>query len=258
MTTLLIVSIAAMIAALTLYTIGVWSEKFAGRLTWWHLAFFWLGFTADTAGTTLMGRMAGRFSINIHSITGLAAILLMFVHAIWATVVLLRKDEKTAANFHQFSVLVWGLWLIPFVSGLALAMFGPALDLNSLLGSPAFHVVMGVVILLASLTSFVVAVGLIWKRQPLTSLVSRLFIITQLALIAQLLVGVALLDEGFGRFQVYVHYLGGIAPLAFYLLFYWLRPTDRLKELRLAVSASGAALFFTLMVFVAGSVYVSG
>jgi len=31
----------------------------------------------------------------------------MFVHAIWATVVLVKKDEKMIANFHQFSVAVW-------------------------------------------------------------------------------------------------------------------------------------------------------
>lgn len=258
MPTTLLISIVAMISALSLYTIGVWSEKFAGRLKWWHLAFFWLGFTADTVGTTLMGRMAGSFTINIHSVTGLAAILLMLVHAIWATIVLLRKDERAAINFHKFSILVWALWLIPFISGLVLAMFGPSLNLEALLASPAMHMGTGALVLLASLASFIVAGWLAWKKQPLSSLASRIFIVTQVALIVQLLVGVGLLDEGFGPFQLYAHYLGGIAPLALFLLFYWLRPNDKVKESRLAMLVSGAALLFVLMAFAAGGIHVLG
>ncbi len=124
MSSILSLAIALMVSALTLYTIGVWSEKLAGRLKTWHLIFFWLGFTADTFGTTLMGRIAGTFSFSFHSVTGLAAILLMLVHAVWATIVLLQKDEAAAVKFHKFSVLVWVIWLIPFISGLLSAMFG--------------------------------------------------------------------------------------------------------------------------------------
>lgn len=37
----------------------------------------------------------------------------MCVHAIRATVVLIKKDEKMIASFHRFSVAVWLIWLIP-------------------------------------------------------------------------------------------------------------------------------------------------
>ena len=33
--------------ALVFYTIGVWSERFAGRLKPWHLVFFWLDVVKD-------------------------------------------------------------------------------------------------------------------------------------------------------------------------------------------------------------------
>jgi uncharacterized repeat protein (TIGR03987 family) len=46
----------------------------------------------------------------------------MFVHAIWATVVLVRKDEKMILNFHKFSVVVWFIWLIPYFSPMVLRM----------------------------------------------------------------------------------------------------------------------------------------
>ena len=122
MSAIFIISIFCMISALTLYTIGVWSEKFSGRLKVWHTLLFWIGFAFDTTGTTLMGIMAGRMDFNLHGITGAAAIFLMLSHAIWAVAVLVLKNEKAIRNFHNFSVVVWTLWLIPFLSGMAGAM----------------------------------------------------------------------------------------------------------------------------------------
>ena len=46
-------AVTFIIAAFVLYTIAVWSERFAGRLKPWHLVVFWLGFSADTAGTSV-------------------------------------------------------------------------------------------------------------------------------------------------------------------------------------------------------------
>jgi uncharacterized repeat protein (TIGR03987 family) len=109
-------------SALVFYSIGVWGEKIVGRLKAWQLIFFWLGFVCDTTGTTLMTRIAGSFEFNIHGITGLAAIVLMIIHAVWATITLIRKNEDGIKNFHRFSLTVWFIWLIPFLSGLILAM----------------------------------------------------------------------------------------------------------------------------------------
>lgn len=122
MSTILIVAIVSMILALSLYSVGVWSERFAGRLKAWHLAFFWAGLVADTTGTALMGMMAGSMKLDFHGITGGLAIILMLAHAIWAVIVLLMKKEQILVNFHKFSLGVWTLWLVPFVSGMAGAM----------------------------------------------------------------------------------------------------------------------------------------
>ncbi|GAB4415721.1 MAG: HsmA family protein [Anaerolineales bacterium] len=109
-------------SALAFYSIGVWSERLASQLKPWHLAFFWLGLVFDTWGTGLMMDMAGGLTFDIHGLTGLIAILLMLVHAIWATIVLIRKDEKMIRNFHKFSVLVWFIWLIPYFSPMLFGM----------------------------------------------------------------------------------------------------------------------------------------
>lgn len=105
-----------MAAALVFYSIGVWSERIAGRLKPWHLAFFVLGLICDTWGTGLMLEYAGGLTFDIHGISGLIAILLMLIHAVWAGIVLLRKDKQAIQNFHRFSVAVWVIWLIPYFS----------------------------------------------------------------------------------------------------------------------------------------------
>jgi uncharacterized repeat protein (TIGR03987 family) len=108
--------------ALIFYSIGVWSERLAGRLKGWHLIFFWGGLIFDTTGTAIMMEMAGGLGFDIHGVTGVLAILLMIIHAVWATIVLLRKDEKAIVNFHKFSVVVWAIWLIPYFSGFFIPM----------------------------------------------------------------------------------------------------------------------------------------
>jgi uncharacterized repeat protein (TIGR03987 family) len=58
----------------------------------------------------------------VHGISGLVAIILMAIHALWATVVLVRKDEHWIRNFHKFSIAVWCIWLIPYFSPMVFAM----------------------------------------------------------------------------------------------------------------------------------------
>lgn len=102
--------------ALIFYSIGVWSERISGKLKPWHLIFFGLGLICDTWGTGSMFDFVGGMTFDIHGISGLIAIILMLIHAIWAVVVLVRKDEKAIAGFHKFSVAVWIIWLIPYFS----------------------------------------------------------------------------------------------------------------------------------------------
>lgn len=58
------------------------------------------------------------FRLTFHGITGNIAILLMLFHAIWAIVVLAKKNEKMIVNFHRFSIVVWLIWLVPMISGM--------------------------------------------------------------------------------------------------------------------------------------------
>ena len=122
MTNELVISTILISLALAFYSIGVWSERLVGRLKRWHLVFFWGGLVFDTTGTAIMMEMAGGIGFDVHGLTGVLAIFLMLVHAVWATVDLVRKDEKAITNFHRFSVFVWAVWLVPYLTGFFASM----------------------------------------------------------------------------------------------------------------------------------------
>lgn len=107
--------------ALVSYTIGVWGEKRSGALQFKHLVFFGLGLLFDTVGTSFMKLLADGSTLNLHGITGLIALMLMFLHTVWACFVLWRKKENQIKNFHKFSLFVWILWLIPYSIGVVLS-----------------------------------------------------------------------------------------------------------------------------------------
>lgn len=126
MSTKLILAIITISLALVFYTVGVWTEHKQKSLKWQNLVFFWLGLVFDTTGTTIMTFISESNGTNgflsVHGITGTLAIVLMIIHAVWATVVLARKNEKAQHTFHRFSIVVWCIWLIPYLLGVFMGM----------------------------------------------------------------------------------------------------------------------------------------
>lgn len=123
MPNLLVIAIVFITLALIFYTIGVFGEKKKGELSLFHTILFWLGFVCDTIGTSFMSKIAGGgFKFNAHGITGLMALLLMAFHAIWATIIIVKKDNKAKKVFHKFSIIVWTIWLIPYIIGMFIGM----------------------------------------------------------------------------------------------------------------------------------------
>jgi TIGR03987 family protein len=124
---MLIYAIISINLALVFYSVGVWTEKIQGKLKAWHLMFFYIGLVCDTTGTLIMeniSRVIGNINPDsyFHSITGILAIVLMLVHAFWATFVLIKKSDPLIKKFHKFSIFVWVIWLIPFISGFIVRM----------------------------------------------------------------------------------------------------------------------------------------
>lgn len=116
-------AIISITSALIFYTIGVWSQKKQGVLKKWHLVMFYLGLIFDILGTVLMSKLAkDGFQFNFHGLIGLLSILLMLLNVVWATITLIKNDEKTKTTFYKFSIIAWVIWLISFISGTLLSM----------------------------------------------------------------------------------------------------------------------------------------
>lgn len=124
---MLLPAIVLITSALVFYSIGVWSEHLQRELKWWHAGFFALGLLCDATGTLLMSQIAASGGVEasgvgaalnaIMAVTGAAALLLMVIHLVWALVVLVRNNEVQKKRFHRFSLLVWGIWLVPYLTG---------------------------------------------------------------------------------------------------------------------------------------------
>ena len=125
----LITAIITITLALVFYTIGVFWERKDKILKKKHVIIFWLGLLYDTTGTIIMSSIAkegvtdiSQTSQMLHSITGQLAIILMLFHALWASWVLYKNDEKKQESFHKFSIFVWLIWLVPYAIGAFIGM----------------------------------------------------------------------------------------------------------------------------------------
>ena len=103
----LIAAICVISSALVFYTIGVWGERLQKKLKLWHIIFFLLGLHLHD---------------EIHTVTGTIAILLMFVHASWAIWTYVKGSAEAKRHFNRFSIVVWCIWLIPYLIGMAIGM----------------------------------------------------------------------------------------------------------------------------------------
>lgn len=127
--------------------------------------------------------------------------------------------------------------------------------IDSIIVAPAFHMVVGTLVLLTNLIFLITMARLVWQNREFSSLAGILFILFQAAVMLQALVGIKLLDQGSGILQLYIHYLGGLAPLAFCLIYYWMpTPEGAAKNRRLLV-ISISSFFFVLLTFSIGSMY---
>jgi uncharacterized repeat protein (TIGR03987 family) len=116
----LIVPAIIMTLAFVFYTSGVWAERIQRDLLPWHVIAFWLGLACDGFATKMMEimRVAGEQAGLIHTVTGFAAFGLMAIHAVWATWVLMRGSAEARAGFHRYSIVVWSVWLVPYLGGM--------------------------------------------------------------------------------------------------------------------------------------------
>jgi len=110
--------------ALIFYSVGIWNDYYHKELKKWHLTMFGFGVITDSLGTFLMYLHVGHLIFTAHSISGFLGLFLMIFHFCWAILAIRNNDVKLLNNFHRFSIVVWGFWMISYISGLYLGISG--------------------------------------------------------------------------------------------------------------------------------------
>lgn len=126
----LLIAMGSISAALICYTYGVFSVRRARMLSRKHLIFFWVGLLFDTTGTLLMKQLASganaievsHLQAAIHGGSGILAILLMAGNALLATILYRNATPEKMHGYRRFCLVVWIVWLVPFLTGMAMGM----------------------------------------------------------------------------------------------------------------------------------------
>ncbi|MBV9788321.1 MAG: hypothetical protein JOZ51_09120 [Chloroflexi bacterium] len=130
--------------------------------------------------------------------------------------------------------------------------------LDRMIVSSSVHLTLGMVVLLVTLLAMVLTGFLAWRGRVMSRTAQGVVILAQLVLMAQVLVGIKLLDQGAGPLQLYIHYIGGLAPLAGFLVLSWWPIRDPHRRSRVMALATTGAFIFALLTFTIGEAYARG
>jgi uncharacterized repeat protein (TIGR03987 family) len=119
---LAILSIIFMFLALLFYSISIWGVRVTRKPKFIFVILSWAGFVLDTSGTIAMALLAGEWHWNLHGVTGVLAILAMMINSIWITLEHRSKQPEVSSKYLKFSLIIWIVWLVSFLTGTALAM----------------------------------------------------------------------------------------------------------------------------------------
>lgn len=89
---------------------NIYKKKLDGR----QLVYLYIGLCANTLGTALMEQIAMlNYGYNeIYIITGISAILLMFVHTLWATYIFTLGTANARNYYKKYNIVVWSIWIV--------------------------------------------------------------------------------------------------------------------------------------------------
>ena len=145
------------------------------------------------------------------------------------------------------------------VSPLLLAQDSPLGDgrIDNYVISSSVHVVVGSLVLI-TMTAAVGWVGWLAIAGKPIDLVGRVLVsIAQVVLAIQVLIGIKLLDQGQGIVQLYIHYIGGLAPMGAFLVGGWWVRGDTARSNRVLAALIAIGWFSAIMAFTIGRQYAN-
>ena len=129
--------------------------------------------------------------------------------------------------------------------------------IDNIIVDRSVHLTVGVVVLVA----MAVTVALVGRHAIRDEAIGRpagvSIVVAQVALIAQVLLGIKLLDQGQGIVQLYIHYVGGLTPLGAFLVGGWLASGDSGRSSRVLAVLLAAGMLSAYLAFFIGRAYVN-
>lgn len=130
--------------------------------------------------------------------------------------------------------------------------------IDNFIVSPSVHRLNGGLVVASLLVAAVWLTVLAVKRRPFDRRAQVLVSVSQVFLMIQALLGIKLLDQGMGVVQLYIHYVGGMIPLGFYLIVGWIRFIDPVRRARVLAVLVDIGLVSAVMAYLIGQAYVNG
>ncbi|WP_370327146.1 hypothetical protein [Euzebya sp.] len=130
--------------------------------------------------------------------------------------------------------------------------------IDNIFVSPAVHEAVGGIVVLSLLVTTVWTAKRALGGTPLDGGVRISLVVTQVALMAQALIGIKLLDQGLGVAQLYIHYVGGLIPLGLYIIAGWFSWRSPETRSRVIAVLSLLGTLSAAMAFLIGRAYVQG
>lgn len=130
--------------------------------------------------------------------------------------------------------------------------------IDSIFVPPSVHMGVGMLVLIVTFLAMLLTGSAAWRGRELSRATHGVLILTQVVLIVQALLGIKLLDQGSGPLQLYIHYVGGLAPLGFFLAMSWWPVRDPRSQSRIAALVAAGSFVFALMTYTIGEAFVRG
>jgi hypothetical protein len=123
--------------------------------------------------------------------------------------------------------------------------------------SSSVHVTVGVLVLVTMTLATLWVGRLALAQQPLDRVGRIVISVAQVVLALQVLIGIKLLDQGQGIVQLYIHYIGGLAPMAAFLVGGWWVRGDTPRSNRILAAMIALGWLSAVMAFTIGRAYAN-
>ncbi|MDD4333092.1 MAG: hypothetical protein PHT51_03190 [Patescibacteria group bacterium] len=114
---MLCAAITLVILAYALYTVSIFSEQKRKKIEPWMVVVFGIAISCDFSGTISMALLAGKIRLNLHSICGYSAMIIMAAHFVLSVIALIRRGEAERI-FSKYSPFAWAVWSLAFLTGI--------------------------------------------------------------------------------------------------------------------------------------------